>query len=118
MRFYVLEKIVETIEVFIPRPQQVVLRFREFSDRFVNRKIKLVSCHDQLLFPFTHFFAFPWGNCIFKYREQPIWNHEIGIYSDHAAKSFACFAGTNRIVEAEEMNVRFLEQYSIRFKAI
>ena len=102
----------------VAAPKQLLLLLGKLSIRLMDREIKLVGTHNELLQELAHNLSPPARNCPFINRQRGIWNHKALINSYHTAVTATGRAGTNRIIVAEHQFSWFLKTDTVSLKHI
>ena len=79
-------------------------------------EVKFSSLQDEFFLPSAHFFSFPAYDCILIDGKALVGNNQVLINSDNFAVAFTEGTCTNRIIETEHMNIRFIEFHPIHLK--
>ena len=113
----VFEEAVQTVEVFVARPQQALLFGRQFVVGRVDREVELAGVFHQLLFPQAHGLAAPAGDGAFVDRLALVGDDQILVDADDFAVALAAGTGTQRVVEAEQVFGGLFEGDSVGLEA-
>ena len=117
LTIYILEELIQPVEIFISTPQQMSLLLGQFIVRLVNREVKQICIIYQLLFPLSHRGTTPARHSIFVYGLTLIRHNQILIDADNLAIALTHRAGPNRVIETKQMLCRLLELYAISLKS-
>ena len=97
------------MEILITAPHKQFLLGCEVVVWLVNREVEQVSIIYKLLLPLLHRSTAPARNGIFVYGFALVGNNQILVNADNFTVAFAYGAGSERIVEAEQMLGGLLE---------
>ncbi len=114
---YVVEKFVQSVEMFVAAPQQAFLFRRQRMERRVNRESELRSVLHQFFFPAAHRLAAPAGDGVFVDGLALVRNDQVFVDAHHFAVAFAAGTGSQRVVEAEQVFGRRLEFDAVGLEA-
>ena len=99
-------------------PKHLHFLCAKFGVGAMDRKAKRCSRIDEIAFPLARYSTLPAGYAIFKYRKVLVRDNEVFFYAHHLPKAFTLRTSSYRIVEAEHLWRRFLENSPIGFKDI
>ena len=97
-------------------PKELLLFFCKLSIRFMYRKIKLMGTHYELLEELAHSVTPPAGNCPLINGKGCIWDHQVLVYSYHAAVTSTYRTRTYRVIVAEHKFCRLLKADTVCLK--
>ena len=83
----------------------------------MNGEVEEVCVVDELLLPLLHRSTSPARHRILIYRLALVGDNQILVNARNLTVALTHWAGTNRVVEAEEMLRRLLELYAVSLKA-
>ena len=118
LAFNPLKEAIDTFPFPIAMPEQVFLLLRKVTIRGMNWEVDIRRIADKMRLPFRHLLPFPADHGILINRQLLVRHHDILVDADDAAIALATRASPVRVVEAEEVRVRLLEQYPIRLESI
>ena len=113
-----LKKCVDSGKVGAALPQHRVVLGAELLYGTVNGESGALGSAQQLLLPFTEFFAAPRRNGILKHTQSGIRNHQFGVNSQHGTKSLARRAGALGCVERKQSWGGLLKAYTFGLKPV
>ena len=113
----IVEEGVESVKILITCPEQLLLLGGKGVIWLVYGEAEEVGIFDELLFPLLHRGATPADDGVLVYCLALVGNNQVGINTHRLAVALAYGAGTNGVVEAEEVLRRLLELYTVSFEA-
>src|SRR5690554_4670707 len=113
-----LEKIVQSLEIFVPCPQQCLLIVVQVLVGPMDGEVEPDAVFDQRLEPLAGCFPPPGCDGSFVDRKALVGDHQVGIQTQYGAKSFAGSTGSVRVVETEKINRWQFKNDPVKFETV